>query len=334
MPLTEAEIQVLASLHKAETENGPSDKASLEKGGDRYWIFQEDWTDAYQSLKEKRLIAGDEASYRLTADGRPLARGYYAERPSHYWYYYQVFWTAAEASAAHTHHCERVFGKDLCQDGMVDMAALEDMLARLNLRPGDRVLDLGCGIGSIAEYISDVTGVEVLGLDYSAPAIAVANARTTEKRSRLTFIEGDLNALDLPENSFDAAISLDTLYWVSDLPDTISQVLRAVKPGGQLAVFMLQYREEGDPAEILEAENTDLSRALKKLNLPFEVIDYTAENNAFWQRNWESARELQSAFEAEGNGFIAASLIKEAEEEFLPAAKDGSITRFFYHLRV
>ena len=217
---------------------------------------------------------------------------------------------------------------------MVDMAALEDMLSRLGLGPGDRVLDLGCGIGSIAEYISDVTEAEVLGLDYSAPAIAVANERSAEKRSRLTFVQGDMNALDLPERSFDAAVSLDTLYWVSDLPDTISQILRAIKPGGQLAIFMLQYRGDGDPPEILEAENSDLGRALKKLELPFEAIDYTAQNNAFWQRTWESARELQSAFEAEGNGFIADSLIKEAEEEFLPGAKDGTITRFLYHIRV
>ncbi len=334
MPLTEAEIQVLASLHKAETENKPSDKVSLEEGGKRYWIFQEDWNGAFESLIDKHLVEGDSTSYRLSEDGRPLARDYYAERPDRFWYYYQKFWTAAFASEAHTRHCERVFGKDLCQDGMVDMAALQDMLSRLDLQPGDRVLDLGCGIGSIAEYISDVTEAEVLGLDYSASAIAVANERSAEKRSRLTFVQGDMNALDLPERSFDAAVSLDTLYWVSDLPDTISQILRAIKPGGQLAIFMLQYRDEGDPPEILEAENSGLGQALKKLELPFEAIDYTAPNNAFWQRTWESARELQSAFEAEGNGFIAASLIKEAEEEFLPGARDGTITRFLYHVRV
>ena len=43
---------------------------------------------------------------------------------------------------------------------------------------------------------------------------------------------------------------------------------------------------------------------------------------------------MRDDFEAEGNGFIAASLIKEAEEEFLPAIKAGTLTRYLYHVRV
>ena len=43
---------------------------------------------------------------------------------------------------------------------------------------------------------------------------------------------------------------------------------------------------------------------------------------------------MRDDFEAEGSGFIAASLIKEAEEEFLPAIKAGTLTRYLYHVRV
>ena len=334
MNLSEAEIQVLATLQGAEIEEQPVDRASLEKGGEGYWIFLEDWSGAFSSLARQGLIEGDEAGYRLTDAGRPLGDAYHRERPDMYWYYYQRFYPAAHASAAHSRLCERVFGEDLCQEGMVDMAALEDLLGRLDLKPGDRLLDLGCGAGAIAKYISERTGARVTGLDYSAPAIAVANERTADKRDRLTFLQGDMNALDLPAGSFDAAISLDTLYWVADIAHTLAQVARTIKAGGQIGIFMLQGRQDGDPPEILEADNTKTAQALSKLDLRYQAHDYTAQNAAFWKRVKEAASELRDDFEAEGNGFIAASLIREADGEFLPAIEAGTLARYLYHVRL
>ena len=208
---SEAEIQVLAILRGAELEAQPTDRASLEKRGERYWIYLEDWSTAFSSLSDKGLIDGGEAGYRLNDAGRPLGDAYHRERPDMYWYHYQRLYPAAHASAAHSRFCERLYGEDLCQEGMTDMAALGDLIQRLDLKPGDHLLDLGCGSGVIAEYISDQTGAKVTGLDYAASAIAEAKKRTAGKSSRLTFLQGDMNALDLPAGSFDAAISIDTL---------------------------------------------------------------------------------------------------------------------------
>jgi ubiquinone/menaquinone biosynthesis C-methylase UbiE len=334
MDHSEAEIQVLASLGKARVENTPTDRASLESGGERYWLFLEDWSDAFPSLVAKGLIEGDERGFRLTGAGRPLAQAYNRERPDMYWYYYQKFYPAAFASAAHSRLCERVFGQDLCQEGQVDMAALHDLLAKLDLTPGDHLLDLGCGAGVIARYISDQTGAKVTGLDYAASAIAEAKERTAGKGSRLTFLHGDIDALDLPAQTFDAVISLDTLYWVADLREALSRIAQTVKPGGQIGIFIAQERREGDPAEILEADNTDLAQALTRLELSYEAYDYTARNADFWHRVQKAAADLREKFEAEGNGFIAASLTREAEGEFLPAFEAGTITRYLYHVRL
>ncbi len=148
--------------------------------------------------------------YRLTDAGRPLGDAYHRERPDMYWYHYQRLYPAAHASATRSRICERLYGEDLCQEGMTDMAALKDLLGFLDPKPGDHLLDLGCGSGVIAEYVSDQTGATVTGLDYAATAIAEAKKRTAGKSSRLTFLQGGMNALDLPAGSFDAAISLDT----------------------------------------------------------------------------------------------------------------------------
>jgi len=334
MDLSEAEIQVLASVQAAELNATPTNRAALEKSGERFSEFLEDWSGAFSSLAAKGLIEGGDSGYCLTGSGRPLGHAYHQERPDRYWYYYQRFWKAAYESPTHSRLCERVFGKDLCQDGMVDMAALEDLLARLDLKTGDHLLDLGCGAGVITEYISDQTGARVTGLDYAAPAIAVANERTADKRSRMTFKTGDLNTLDLPARSFDAAISLDTFYWAADLADTLSRVVPAIKPGGQIGIFMMQGPWDDDPPGIVAAGDTELGRALSKLNLIYDAYDYTAQNVAFWRLNWKTAVELRDEFEAEGSGFIAASIIQEAEEEFLPAIEAGKMTRYLYHVRL
>ena len=334
MELSEAEIQVLASLRASEIGGKPTDEASLREHGECYWIFLEDWSEAFPHLTSKELIQSNKDGYALTDKGRVLGDRYHSERPNMYWYYYQRFYPAAYASAAHSSLCERVFGMDLCQEGQVDMAALHDLMARLALTPEAHVLDLGCGAGVIARYISEQTGARVTGLDYSAPAIAEAVERNRDMGARLTFQQGDMNALDLPARTFDAVISLDTLYWVADLPKTLGEIAKTMKPGGQMGIFISQELGEGDPPAILEADNTELAQALKSQQLRYDAYDYTAQNAEFWRRIQEAATDLREEFEAEGNGFIAASLLREAEEEFLPATKAGTITRYLYHVAV
>ena len=122
---------------------------------------------------------GDVYTWRMNeADIQVLAKKYYAERPDHYWYYYQHYYPAAQASKAHSELCERVFGKDLTQDGQADMDSLNDLISFLEIDKDDKVLDLGCGAGGISEYVSDETGAHVTGLDYAASAIDEAMKRT------------------------------------------------------------------------------------------------------------------------------------------------------------
>ena len=332
MTLDEAEIQVLATLRKAELEALASDRASLEREGDRFWRYLEDWSRAYGSLQEKGLIDGDDAGYRLTESARPRADAYHRERPDHYWYYYQHFYIAAHESAAHSRHCERVYGEDLCQEGQMDMRCLHELLALLDLQPGDAVLDLGCGAGAISEYISDMTGAAVKGVDYAASAIAAAEARTEAKRVRLGFREGDLNALDLSTARFDAAIMIDTHYWVTDLDACIATIVESLKEGGQLAIVVTQDLRDGGERSQLEADGTPVARSLTRLGLACEVYDQTEAFRDFWPRVKASMVALRDAFEAEGNGIICDALEREADEHQILLDSDA-IRRFIYHVR-
>jgi ubiquinone/menaquinone biosynthesis C-methylase UbiE len=332
--LSEGEIQFLASLAQAAAEDLSTDRASLEKASERFGPFRADYDNAANSLRDKGLVTGADDAISLTEAGEPLARAYHAERPDLYWYYFRKFYTAANASEAHSTLCERAFGKDLCQEGMVDMEALDDLIDRLQLHRGAAVLDLGCGAGGIAEYISDKTGASVTGLDISPSAIEVALSRTESKRDRLNFVIGDLNALDLPAENYDAAISLDALYWVSDLDQTLDAILAALRPGGQLAIHTLHGREADEPPEAMEPQTSSVAKALDSRGLSYGVSEHTANNAAFWKRNYAAAIDLRETFAAEGNEWIADSLIRESEEEFLPAFNAGLMARYLYLARV
>ena len=334
MELNEAEIQVLASIYRAEAENTPVDKATLEESGRRYLNYLADWSDAYTSLVNKDLIIEGKDGYKLTESGRPLGLRYLEERPDSYWYYYQDFYDKAHASEAHSRLCEQVFGLDLCQEGQMDMASIHDLLNRLDLKNGQQVIDLGCGAGGISEYISDQTGTQVTGLDYSKTAVTVALARTKDKRSRLNFLEADLNHLALEPHSCDAAISIDSIYWVNDKVDGIRRIVETIKPGGQLAIIIALVPDYGDSPEEMEIDKTFVATALDELKLDYQSVDTTESFLDFWPRIKRALVDLKEDFEREGNEFIYHSLQREADEEFLPAIESEKVRRYLYHVQV
>ena len=332
--MNEADIQVLASIRRAEVEGESSDRATLESSANRYWKFLEDWSGSWQRLLDDGLIQDDADGYTLTERGRPLAEQYYAERPDHFWYYYQHFYPAAQASKAHSKLCQRVFGKDLTQDGQADMNSVNDLIAYLKIGEGDRVLGLGCGAGGLSEYISDETGAHVCGLDYAATAIETAANRTRHKRDRLTFVQGDMNSLDFPDRSFDKIISIDTIYWAADIDDALTSINRLLKTGGRLGIFVANTPLMDDEPGAYEPDGTWIARSLRKLGLDYDVYDYTESFLQFWPRLKKVMLELKDDFFAEGNEVIFDGFMHDADEDYLPAAEAGKLRRYLYIVKV
>lgn len=333
MSFTDEEAQVLALLASQTEDAGVIDLETLDRLGQRYWIFKGDYHSAAASLAERGFVTLEAAGLALTETGAPHAATLHAERPDMYYYYYREFYPRAWASEAHSELCRRAFGQDLCQEGMTDMAALDALLDRLALRPGQKVLDLGCGAGGISSYVAEKYGVHVTGIDYAKPAIAQARKVFADRAAQLCFLEADLNDLNL-DAAFDAALAIDVLYWVSDLAETLAAVRKHMKPGGQMAVIMTHNHEEGEKPGRSPPERTAFGKASTRLGLPFEAVDLTDHNHAFWKRNYQAALDLKPQFEAEGNGFIAASLIREAEEDFLPFFEQERISRYLFHIRL
>lgn len=108
-----------------------------------------------------------------------------------------------------------------------------------HLRPGMRVLDVGCGPGSITADLATAAGPdgEVLGVDLSADVVAAAAAGTPSAR----FAVGDVMHLDLPDASFDVVHAHQVLQHLRDPVAALREMARVARPGGLLAVRDADY---------------------------------------------------------------------------------------------
>ncbi len=287
-----------------------------------------DWTDAFTSLVSKGLIKCEGSLYVLTPLGRPYAAQVRAERFTRW---FDNVFLRSERSAAYSSFCERALGRNLCQHNVVDMIQLEKLLEVLNLKPQNRVLDMGCGAGKIAEYVSDMTHANVLGIDLAVGALDRARARTQEKRNRLEYQVGNMNDLSLPPASMDAIIAVDTLHFVENLQKTVGQMKVLLKPHGQMGLFSFQYCLDNDNKDILLPENTHLGQVLTEHDLPFQTWDFTEREKEIQGLQLQVAADLMEEFRAEGNLDLCEAIIEESEEE-LERLNAGMKRRYLYHV--
>jgi cyclopropane fatty-acyl-phospholipid synthase-like methyltransferase/GNAT superfamily N-acetyltransferase len=249
--------------------------------------------------------------------------------------FYTRYYAAIASSRAYAGFCEQAYGRNLGQHGFADMAQIDALLDVSRLSPGDRVLDLGCGTGGIAEAISDATGAHVTGVDYIPEAIRQAQERTQGKRSRLAFRVGDLRDLDFPAHAFDALISIDTLYF-TELDRSIPQMAALLAPGGRMAIFFSQGADPENSIETftrdtLPPERTPLGAALTRQGLRFRSWDFTEADYRHAQLARRVLEELRPAFEAEDNLFLYENRLGEANG-IIAAVEAGAHARYLYHV--
>lgn len=111
----------------------------------------------------------------------------------------------------------------------------EELVDWIGVRPGMVVLDLGCGDGTTALPAAR-RGADVLGVDIASNLVAAGNVRAQEERlTNLRFEEGDASRLDgLESDRFDLVISIFGAMFAPRPFETASEMVRVVRPGGQI----------------------------------------------------------------------------------------------------
>lgn len=109
----------------------------------------------------------------------------------------------------------------------------EQIIPRLSSVPSPTVLELGCGAGiPTTKLLSEVPGVKITANDISPTQIALARQSVLAEKAE--FIEGDMMAMEFPDQSFDSVLSM---YSIMHLPreeqvTMIRRVAKWLKPGG------------------------------------------------------------------------------------------------------
>lgn len=138
-----------------------------------------------------------------------------------------------------------------------------DVLARLELRGDETVIDAGCGSGRVTEQLLErLPRGRVIALDVSPTMLAEAAARLARFGDRVRVEAADLN-LPLPVTEpADALLSTATLHWVLEQDGLPARLAAALRPGGQLVV---QCGGTGNNATVFGAMEAEGERPMDRL---------------------------------------------------------------------
>ena len=110
----------------------------------------------------------------------------------------------------------------------------ERLLKQLAIKPGMRVLDLGCGLGSTCRYLARKYNCTVVGLDRDPEMIIQARARSRGRRyASIEYCEADANDTGLENDSFDRVI-VQSVACFNDKPNMLKEITRLLKQDGQV----------------------------------------------------------------------------------------------------
>lgn len=171
------------------------------------------------------------------------------------------------------HHLKKPFQSP--EDARVTMAGLAAILSMGKIRPGDVVVDFGCGTGWLTAALA-LMRCRPIGLDVSAEALRIAAIYTDSLPSLRDLpikyaVTG--RTLPLPDASVDKVICFDAFHHVGDQDATISEFARVLRPGGSVL-----FHEPGPDHSRSEVAQMEMRK--------FAVI----ENDIVLDEMWETAR--------------------------------------------
>ena len=155
-------------------------------------------------------------------------------------------------------------------------------LKKLSVKLGEKILDVGCGVGFLSHEIAILTGVsgKVFGVDKNLEMISHANKRC-ESLQNAEFSEANAEDLPFPEESFDAACCTQVLLYVKDVAQVISEIKRVLKTTGRIIVVETDWR-----GVVLNSDYDSITRKIFSAwdttvpnpNLPVRLVPLLVEN--------------------------------------------------------
>jgi tocopherol O-methyltransferase len=147
----------------------------------------------------------------------------------------------------HVHHGYWVSGRE--SPGEAAEALVHLVADRLDLRPGQQAVDIGCGYGATAGWLAEHREARVTGFTISKAQAAIARARA-ERVPRLAILWRDWLDNGLDDAGFDRAYAIESSEHMVDKPRFFEEAARVLRPGGRLVVCAWLATEQPTPREI------------------------------------------------------------------------------------
>ena len=141
----------------------------------------------------------------------------------------------------------------------------EKTIRLMNLRPGERVLDLGCGSGWATRMLARIVGDgpegfgQVIGVDVSDEMIRLARAASKDFEN-VMYVWGSATQIPWEENFFDKMLSVESFYYYPDQDRALAELFRVMAPQGRLFILINLYKD-----------NPYSLQWVDKLNVPVHV---------------------------------------------------------------
>ncbi|MER5556789.1 class I SAM-dependent methyltransferase [Streptomyces sp. NPDC002793] len=193
-----------------------------------------------------------------------------------------------------------------------DWPLLALITSRLSMRPGQLLVDAGCGTGGIGLWLARALALRLDGFDLSPVAVNQATARRPHflgnDTARATFRVADLQNTSLPDSAAHGIVCIDALGRAADRDQAVAELGRVLAPGGRL-VTTRSLRRDATPAWAEQAAAAGLI---------VEHVDERPDEPAMWERLYRLWIRHADELRRELGDAPAQSMLAEAEQ-MLPA---------------
>lgn len=197
--------------------------------------LREEERDSVQALEEHLRSYADDLKTRPIAENTLEANEQHYEVPAD-------FYRFALGPRLKYSSCYFPTGKETLREG--ELAMLRLYVERADLKDGQRILELGCGWGSLSLYLAELfprSTIVGVSNSHSQRRFVMERARTNGL-SNLQIVTSDMNVFEANESSFDRVVSVEMFEHMKNYGKLLGNIARWLVPGGKLFVHIFTHR--------------------------------------------------------------------------------------------